>query len=66
MNRQAQYTKDSFHRMVSVTNDFWRVQRYENFKGTRTSDPWSNVGPAADRGTAVALLNAHEPIKRAS
>lgn len=62
MNRQSQYTKDNFYRMVSVANGFWRVQRHENFEGTRTLDPWSNVGPAVDRSTAVALLNAHEPI----
>lgn len=64
MNRQPQYTKDNLHRMISVANGLWRVQRFENVKGTSTFDPRGNVGPAVDRATAVALLNSHEPIKR--
>lgn len=66
MNRQAQYTKDNFHRMISIANGLWRVQRHEDEKGTRTFDPWFNLGPAVDRVTAQALLNSHEPLKRAS
>jgi hypothetical protein len=66
MNRQPQYTKDVLHRMISVANGRWRVQRYENFKGTRTADPWSNIGPATDHATAFALLKSHEPVKRAA
>lgn len=66
MNRQPQYTKDNLHRMISVANGLWRVQRFENVKGTPTFDPWWNVGPAIDHVTAIALLNSHEPIKRAA
>ena len=66
MNRQPKYTKDNAYRVVSIANGYWRLQRYENFKGTKTIDPWSMAGLPTDYTSALCALHAHEPIKRAA
>lgn len=60
MSREAQYTKDNQHRIISIHNGQWRAQRYEG------KSEWSNVGPATDHANAVAILNSREPVKKSA
>lgn len=65
MQRSAQYTTDNQHRIISVTNGDWRLQHYTGAKGSKTFDPWYNLGPPVGFAIAEGLLRARQPVKAA-
>jgi hypothetical protein len=57
MSRSPVYAKNNdAYRIVYVANGLWRTQMHDNFKGTKTSDPWGNISPAMSREDAIANL----------
>lgn len=64
MRRTAQYTTDKQYRIISVAGGDWRLQHYTGEKGTRTFDPWRNMGPPADFAAIKGLMGAREPAVR--
>lgn len=53
-------------RISSVANDLWRVQQHDNFKGTKTADPWGNISPPMTKDEALAVLARHHIEKKAA
>lgn len=64
MRRTAQYATDGQYRIISVTGGNWRLQHYTGAKGTKTFDPWNDMGPSADFAAVKGLLGAREPAVR--
>ena len=60
MNRAPQYTKDGNHRIVSIPNGGWRLQRASERAASRTFDPWLNMSHPVDFASAQHLLRARE------
>jgi hypothetical protein len=59
-NRKPKYNPAKTHRIVSVPNNFWRLQRFGSAAGTKEFDPWVNVGHATDYIKAAFALKQHD------
>lgn len=57
MSTSTIYAKNNnTYRIAYVANGLWRTQQHENFKGTKTEDPWGNISPPMDKDAALANL----------
>lgn len=55
--RKPIYAKnDSQQRVISVPNGLWQVQKRGNAKGSKTFDPWENVGLAGSLASRLSYL----------
>jgi hypothetical protein len=62
MKRKPIYAQGNpSHRIISLPNGFWVMQRYGTQKGTRDFDPWERIRHPTDFQTAIGQLKATEP-----
>lgn len=63
--RQAQYTTDKLHRIISLPGNMWQFQANINeARGTRTIDPWQKRSHAITLGEAQAMLRSAQPARK--
>lgn len=58
--REPIYNKEKSHRIISLPNGVWQLQRYGTQAGTKTFDPWVKIGPSHELPIAYNLLRATE------